>query len=110
LAIGVSLKEIYHSTLVELSLYDKAYELKEEINDTHSWLIGMYMYEAMTVVVSNAFASKGAKPKTYREKPILAEYKDKNRELTEEEKQEQIKTLFDNLSLMQKNFERNNGD
>ena len=70
----------------------------------------MYVYEAFSVVLSNAFASKGAKPQTFRDRPILAEYKEKNKVLTEEEKQAQIELLFSNLSLMQKNFERSNGD
>lgn len=70
----------------------------------------MYIQEAFSVVLSNAFASKGAKPVSYRDKPILAEYKESNRELTEEEKQAQIELLFSNLSLMQKNFESNNGE
>ena len=110
MAIGVPLKEIYHSTLVDLHLYDDAYKIKEEINDTNNWMMGMYVYEAISVVVSNAFASKGAQHKKYRDKPILAEYKDINKPLTEEEKQAQIDLLFSNLELMKTNFENSHGD
>ena len=96
--------------MVELHLYDDAYKIKEEINDMNQWLMGQYVLEAMSVVMSNAFASKGAAPVKYRDKPILAEYKEKTRPLTEEEKQAQIDLLFSNLELMKQNFERTHGD
>ena len=94
----------------DLNLYDDAYKIKEEINDTNNWLLGMYVHEAVAVVISNAFAGKGEAPKKYRDKPILAEYKENNRELTEEEKQSQIDALFGNLQLMQHNFELTHGE
>ena len=96
--------------MVDLHLYDDAYKIKEEINDMNQWLMGKYVFEAMSVVMSNAFASKGTPPIPYREKSFLAEYKEKTKPLTEEEKQAQIDLLFSNLELMKQNFERTHGD
>ena len=71
---------------------------------------GVYVYEAMATVIANAFSEKGAKAIKYRERPILAEMKEKNRVLTEEEKQLQIDALFGQLEVMQQNFMRTHGD
>ena len=96
-----------HSTLSDLSLYDAAYELKRDMYDELFWINGMYTLEALNVVISNVLSAKGASPKSYRDKPILMEVREKTKELSQEEKQEQIDILFGNLSLMQKKFEKN---
>lgn len=80
------------------------------MQDELLWLNGMYTLDAFRVVLFNAFAAKGSKPQEYRNQPITAEIKEKNRVLTEEEKQEQIQMLFSNLTMMQNNFERAHGD
>ncbi len=107
LAIGLTLGEIRHSTLSDLHYYDEAYMLRREMQDELLWLNGIYTLEAFRVVLSNAFQSKNTLPEKYRDKPIMTEIREKNRVLTEEEKEEQIKLLFGNLEMMQKNFEKN---
>ena len=62
--------------------------MKRELRDEEMWVNGMYTMEAFRVVLTNAFSQKGAKPVEYRDKSLLQEIKDKNRVLTEEEKQE----------------------
>lgn len=104
------LKEIKHSTLSDLSLYDDAYMQKREMIDEMMWTNGMYTMQAIRVIVSGIFAKQGQIPEEYMEKPMLLQYRENNRELTEEEKQEQIQALFSNLSIMQGNFERTHGD
>ena len=91
-------------------LYDDAYRIKRELQDEEMWVNGMYTMEAFRVVLTNAFSQKGAKPVEYRDKSLLQELKDKNRVLTEEEKQEQINLLFSSLAVMQTNFEKAHGD
>ena len=97
-------------TLVDLSYYDDAFKQKREMQDEAMWLNGFYTLEALSVVLGNFFAGKNANPREYRDKPILTEMREKNRVLTEEEKQEQIKILFGNLDIMQKSFESAHGD
>lgn len=110
MTIGVPLKEIKHSTLSDLSLYDDAYKQKREMIDEIMWMNGMYTLEAIRVVVSGIFAKQGQAAQQYRDKPIMTEYRENNRVLTEEEKQEQIQALFSNLEIMQGNFERTHGE
>ena len=106
----MSLNEIKHSTLSELFFYDDAYVKKREMLDEIMWMNGMYTMDALRVVLSNAFASKGSTPAEYMKNSLLSEMREKNRVLTEEEKQEQIQILFGNLEMMQANFERTHGD
>ena len=68
----------------------------------------MYTMEALRVVLSNAFQSKNNNPEQYRDKPIMTEIREKNRILTNEEKEDQIQILFGNLERMQKSFENSN--
>ena len=110
MSIGVPLKEIKHSTLSDLSFYDEAYIQKREMIDEMMWMNGMYTMEAIKIVVSGMFAKQGQTPEKYMERPMLMEYRERNRVLTEEEKQEQIQMLFSNLTIMQGNFERTHGE
>lgn len=110
LALDIPLKEIKHSTLSDLSYYDEAHKIKDEMKDSWCWFMGAYVKEAFQVVMANAFAKKGAQPVTYRESPFLKEFHEQNRVLTEEEKQEQISILFGNLEIMQHNFEASHGE
>lgn len=80
------------------------------MQDELLWLNGMYTLDALRVVISNAFPSKGSKTQEYRDRPITTEIKEKNRVLTEEEKLQQVKMLWNTFSVMQGNFERTHGD
>ena len=80
------------------------------MTDSWCWFMGAYVKEAFSVVMANAFAKKGAQPVKYRESPFLKEYNETHRPLTEEEKLAQVKALFGNLEIMQRNFEATHGD
>ena len=111
LAIGVTKQEILHSGLVELRVYDDAYQLKRKMQDERDYFCGIYFYEAVSIALANAFRKKGSKPAQYREKPIMDELEDKRKiyNPTEEEKIEQTQMLFDYLESMQRSFERSHG-
>ena len=106
----MSLKEIRHYTLSDLSFYDDAHEIKDEMRDMWCWFMGRYTLEAVQTVVAGALTPKGQKPPEYLKNPILKEAKEKNRVLTEEEKQQQIDYLFNTLAIMQHNFEISHGE
>jgi hypothetical protein len=80
------------------------------MKDMWCWMNGRYVYEAIATVASNMMKKQGQQPDDYRDKPILSELKEKNRVLTEEEKQDQISLLFGNLERMKNNFERSHGE
>ena len=105
MAIGLSLDEIKHHTLSDLSFYDDAEVLKDKKRDMWNWYLGAYVQEAMGVVLSNAFPKKGSKPVKYREKPFL-----QSAEMTQEERERKIKMLFAQLDVRKANFERTHGE
>ena len=105
MTIGVSREEFYHSTLVELRDFDEVYKNRRKIEDEQAYFSGIYMYEAVTIALGNAFRPKGKEPIPYRNKSILAEIEEKNRPLTEEEIKKHTNELFAMLGGMQQNFE-----
>ena len=88
-----------------LEPYEKAVKLQEEKTDTHLWILGSYIFEAVSISLSNAFRKKGQKANSYRDKPYLLEAKEKNGEITHEEIVDKTKTVFNMLKIMQTNYE-----
>ena len=88
-----------------LEPYEKAVKLEEEKADTHMWILGSYIFEGISVAISNAFRKKGQKAISYRDKPYLMEAKEKKGELTHEEIVDKTKTVFNMLKIMQANYE-----
>ena len=86
--------------------YEKAVKLQEEKADTHMWIMGSYVFEAISISIANAFRKKGQKAHSYRDKPYLLEAKEKKGEdLTHEEIVDKTKTVFNMLKIMQANYE-----
>lgn len=88
-----------------LEPYEKAVRLQEEKTDMHLWTLGMYIFEAVSTAMGNAFRKKGQKAHTFRDKPYLMEAKEQNGELTHEEVVDKTKTVFNMLKIMQANYE-----
>lgn len=84
------LKEIKHSTLNALKLYDDAYLLKKEILDEQMYIMGCYTYHALETSLHNfglIFDSKHTNHRIdYLDKPFLKkEVKKDLDEMTDEE-------------------------
>lgn len=88
-----------------LEPYEKAVKIEEEKTDTHMWILGSYIFEAVSIAISNAFRKKGQKANSYRDKPYLLEAKEKNGEVTHEEIVDKTKAVFNMLKIMQANYE-----
>lgn len=74
---------MWHS-LRELRAYDDAHKLQIKEQDFLNYLLGEYVYDALTAALSSAFAKKGSKAPTYlevREKPILDKIDQKQEEV-----------------------------
>ena len=70
--------------------YREAQKLRDEHLNQQLWLQGLYNYDALSVVISNAFGGKGAKKLKYMAEPIeLHPHKD----TPEEIKQKLVKEL-----------------
>lgn len=104
MAIGVPEKEYWHGDPTHLKYYVKAHEFKNEQRNEELWLQGLYIHNAVGVVLSNAFAKKGTTPEKYMEKPIRIT------PLSEEEKQRNAETerqkIIANLTAWGKAWER----
>ena len=111
MAIGVSKRDFYHSTLAGLLDYDDAYKIRRKIEDEQSYFQGIYTYEAVAIAIGNAFRSKGSKAQNYREKSILQQIEEQEHllNLTDEEKKAYTDNLFAMLGQMQANFEKTHG-
>lgn len=88
-----------------LEAYNSAERLKDEKRDAQMWMMGAYVFEAVSKAIGNAFRKKGTKASQYRDKPLMMENKEQKRELTKDEKIEKTKTVFKMLQIMQANYE-----
>ena len=86
----------------------EGYKLKRKIRDENQWLLGGYVFEAVSIALGNMAKKKGQKPDNYFEeikRPALQSINTNNGELTEEEKQKRLDLLVAGLRVKQANFE-----
>ena len=62
--------EFWEGLPILAKIYKHKYELQIEKQNEFAWLQGMYVYEAVGVALSNAFAKKGSKIAKYPEQPF----------------------------------------
>ena len=73
LAIGVPKFDFFHSTPKELKAYDKAFELRQKIEDDKMWgFWGNYGISALIFAIDHCFNGRKAKSKFF-EQPIMRE-------------------------------------
>lgn len=89
--IGVSYDEFWNGDYTHLKYYVERYNLEIERRNQELWLQGLYFYDALTTVISNALAKKGSGQKKYPEKPYRITEK------TEEEKKEEKQKMVDDF-------------
>ena len=70
LAIGMSLDEYWCASPNLVKFYRNAHRLKAEKKNQELWLQGLYIYNAFSVVLANAFRKKGARTHSYLDKPL----------------------------------------
>lgn len=86
----------------------EGYKLKRKIIDEDQWMLGGYIFEAITIALGNMAKKKGQKPRNYFEeisKPALHKIDEKDVEISEEEKQRKLDLLMAGLRVRQANFE-----
>ena len=88
MAIGVPYDEFWNGDFTRLKFELEAHKIRLEETNQELWLQGLYVYDAVSVAVSNALSWKGHQKQKYMEKPLRIT------ELSEAEKEaEQKKTL-----------------
>ena len=70
MAMGMSYTEFWDGHPFLTVAYRKAYRLKREIENEQAWLQGLYVYDAISVCMSNLFKKSGGKKSNYFEKPV----------------------------------------
>lgn len=68
--MGMTYEQFWDEPPRIASAYRDAYKLKLEAQNELAWLIGLYVYDAVAVVASNALSKRGTKPKDYIERPM----------------------------------------
>lgn len=69
MAIGMSYDDYWNGDCVLTKYYREAYEIKLKQQNEAMWLQGLYIHDAVGVVVANALKKKGAKAAKYADSP-----------------------------------------
>ena len=114
MAMGISYEEFWKLNPRKINVIVEGYKLKRKVEDEKSWLLGEYVFDAVSLAIGNALRKKGVKPKEYFEtvkEPLLqrlSEETDENN-LSETEKKVKTELLFKNLEIMAANFRLTKG-
>ena len=68
--MGIGANEFWQLNVRTLRPYLLAENIKREERNYFAWLQGAYIYDAVSVIVGNAFAKKGSNKKEYLKEPI----------------------------------------
>lgn len=95
LSIGMTYEEFYNQDVDLAIYYRKAHEIKEERHNSHLWLQGMYIYDAISTSLYNVFCrSKGQQSASYTSQPYPLTQKRQeevqNLEIQEEQAKAQV--------------------
>lgn len=71
ISIGMTYEQYWHGDVLAIRAYREAERIRQERVNGESWLLGMYVYDAICRLspVLHAFAKKGTKPIPYLKKP-----------------------------------------
>lgn len=67
--MGMSWEQYWYGDVRMTASFIEAHRLKRREENERLWLQGMYFFDGMSRVLSNAFAKKGAKKLDYPDKP-----------------------------------------
>lgn len=90
----------------------EGYKLQKKARDEEAWLLGGYVFQAVSVSLGNAFRKKNTKAQSYFEvldKPFLSNIEKKDEEWSEEEIQKYREAFMASLHVMQNNFNLKHG-
>lgn len=109
--MGIGYEQFWTLNPRKLKVLVEGYRLRRKIEDEQAWLLGGYVFQAVSISIGNVLRKKGQKAQSYFdlvEKPFLNSID--NVEQTEEEKQKYIDAFMASLHVMQNNFEIKHGE
>ena len=70
ISIGMNVNQFYNEDVTLATIYRKAYNIKNERDNSRLWLQGMYIYDAINTSLYNVFCRKsGQSVASYTQKP-----------------------------------------
>ena len=101
--MGMTIEQFWDEPPVLAKLYREAHKIRRQLANEQAWLQGLYVYDALAVILANAFSKRGAKQQVYIERPLdiypISEAEKKRREMEEFKK---IDAQLQALRRMQK--------
>lgn len=95
-------QEFWYDEPMLIDSYYLYYKEKLKMDDYNQWKQGMYIHNAMSVVMYNAFKKKTDKTETYLKEPLLSNAF-KTKEQIAKEKEEKIRiNLLSNVARLQR--------
>lgn len=99
MSIGMTYDEFWEGDCVLPKYYREAHEYRNTQKNQELWMQGLYIHEAVAVVVSNALKKKGASSAKYPEKPhpitkLEQQYEKEQQEIREKQNREKAKAIF----------------
>lgn len=111
LALGIGYDEFWALNPRKLNVILEGFKLKRQMRDEEAWMLGGYVFQAVSISLGNAFRKKNQKAESYFEvldKPFLKNAEE-GQEISEKTKQKYIDALMAGLHTMKNNFELNHG-
>jgi len=101
LSLGISYKDFWEMTPRIIKIHAKAHQKRIDETNVLMHIQGMYVRDAIACTIGNSFRPKSAKPFEYPKEP----YQLHEKELTEQDKQAQIREFFDGLMARKARFD-----
>lgn len=68
--MGMTLEQFWDESPYLVQYYKKAFRLKRELENEMAWIQGLYVYDAIAVVLQNVLRKRGQKRENYIERPL----------------------------------------
>lgn len=98
----MSTEEYWERDPYLVKCFRDAHIIKIEQKNQELWMQGLYIYNAFSTVLANAFSKKGKRPEKYLEKPIRITPLSKEEKRIEAEREK--KKIIKELSKWEKSF------
>lgn len=109
LSLDMSYDEFYNKDCQLVKAYLKAYEMKQERDNTNMWIQGMYVYDAILRAspILHPFAKGGTEPIPYLEQPYALSKEEQKAREEKEEREHMLKAkayMEHKASIINKKF------
>lgn len=113
MAIGIGYEEFWTLNPRKINVILAGYKLKRQVKDEEMWMLGGYVFDAISIALGNAFRKKGQKAQEYFaviDNPILKRQSKESADgISEKEKIQKTELLFKNLEIMAANHRLSKG-